>query len=131
MVRKYISYIAAGMIFVAAGFLAGYFIGTMLYTEKSNAPVNEESEIIYNNYAGFTTPQIKTSEMSVYDVYYMLKVSEDRLCIYEVAGETSRLLRDFSININAYPEIDRRELCDGIVRNTLDEALETAENFTS
>ncbi len=130
MIKRYISYIAVGIIFVAAGFMTGYFIGAMI-SEKSNAAAAEEKGgIVSDNYLNAETPQIMTAEPVNYDIYYMLKYIDGRLRIYEVSGEISRPVREFKSSIERYPQIDREELEKGIVRKTFSEALETAENFT-
>ncbi|MCH5186101.1 MAG: hypothetical protein J1F64_08255 [Oscillospiraceae bacterium] len=131
MTKKYVSYIAAGLVFIAAGFLTGYFIGVMLYTDRSDAAVNKEENIIHNDYTAVTSPQIKAAPSVNYDTHYMLKLNDGKLCIYEISGETSRLVREFKTNMDIYPEPDRRELSEGIMRSSLNDALETAENFTS
>lgn len=130
MIRRYISYLSAGIIFVSIGFLAGYLIGNMFCERESNAAVNAGGEV--DRIENITASGIiNTPETVKNDMYYMLKFNDDKLCIYEISGETSRLVKALKCNIDIYPEMDREELRNGITKKSLDEALAAAENFTN
>ena len=97
--------------------------------EREIASSEEESVEIYRPVV--TAEPTPTAEPATQSVYYYLQSEENMLNLYEINGDSRKIVKSVEVNLQMFPREDRELLKNGIMALTLEEGIEIIENFVS
>ena len=96
---------------------------------NQNASLQGDSVQIYRPVITADPEPPEATETPV--IYYSLQSDGNLLKLYEVNGDTKKAVKSVPFNPEMFPAEDRQLLEKGIKANTLEEGIETMENFVS
>ena len=130
---KYKKIIISVSVFTAAAAIAVTMAYRSVREEEKKREIasaqQEESVEIYRPVV--TTEPESTPEATVQPIYYYLQSEENMLNLYEINGESKKLVKSVEVNLQMFPQEDRELLKNGIMALTLEEGIEIIENFVS
>ncbi len=114
-IRNRIINCAIYLIIASVFFTFGYCVGNSLVNE----PVSAITDI--------PAPTAVTAE----EIWYEVKISGNRLCLYSVSGSETKELASEEISSEIFPYDDMSELKKGLAFESFDNALACFEDFVS
>lgn len=117
--------VLAGIISIAAAY--ALTSRPKISQQSKQEPVEEQKIPIYNPLVTDEVIVKKTTE----PIYYYLQGDEKTLKLYEVSGDVRKEIKSVQINLEMFPQEDRKLLQEGIKAFSLEESVKIIENFVS